>query len=107
MFEESFDDPGAAGRWTTEFLLVDGGATESIETKASGGNPAGFRLIQHHMPPVSNQWVYHLYTAATYDPSEQGAISHVVFGEDRIIIGPPFSGSQFTSGMAIRQNAII
>ena len=103
MFEESFDDAGSAGRWTTAFLLVDGGATQSIETRTGGGNPAGFRRIQHVMPPMSNLWVYHLYTAATYDPSEQGAISYSVFRDDRIVINPPFSGSAFNSGMAIRQ----
>lgn len=88
--------------WTiTEF--ANGGSTQSATQVASGGNPGSAREMSHFLPGSSSITVLHIFNAASYDPSTQGAIASIDFSEDRIELTPPFSGAAIGAYFLLRQ----
>jgi hypothetical protein len=45
--------------------------------------------MSHSIPPMSAIVVNHLYTGGNYSPSTSGAIRHMHYWEDRILLNPP------------------
>jgi len=89
--------------------VSEGGATQTNRQEPAGGNPGAFRLMEHHLPPppsavdVGRVQVLHLYEAAGYDPSAQGAIEHIDYAEDTALLGLPWNQAGIASFAALVQ----
>lgn len=84
------------------------GATFSVTHQTTGGNPDGFRLMSHRMPPVTGEElssvvVTHIFYAR-YDPHVEGEIRSLDYSEDGIILSFPFPEAFSTTQPVIEQN---
>jgi hypothetical protein len=101
------DDFSVDRAWTTTVLDATGGATQSVLRASAGGNPSGgFREMTHTFGGAGSITVYHLFTAATYNPATQGAIDHLEVAEDQIVINPPFAGAGVGTGFVVSQGGV-
>jgi len=90
--------------WTATWLPTEG-VTASASHQTSGGNPDGYRQMQHIFKGGrgASIFVYHAFQA-TYDPSTQGTIDHVNYYEDQVLPNPPFAGAIVNTYFTMRQN---
>jgi hypothetical protein len=99
IFEDNNFDTDPAQRWMVlqEVIPVNPadpitGWTNTVQWEMSGGDPGGYRLMEHDNTAATDDFVqifvYHLYTAARYEPSTQGAIQSVSYQIDGIKRGP-------------------
>lgn len=100
----------------TEFANINWSATEIVDTTpndsfvfsgtqvANGGNPGAFRTIvsQVSTAVASNVAAAHIYEAATYDPSGQGAIGSLNFSFDLNAVSGP--AGAMGAGAVVRQD---
>jgi hypothetical protein len=91
--------------WTVSVLGSSGGATQASTQELLGGNPGDYRQMTHTMPNASTISVLHLYNAAVYDPSAQGAITSIDYSEDRIELSPPFTGAAIGALFVLKQGS--
>jgi hypothetical protein len=93
--------------WTTS-VITSGAtvATQSVAFQGSGGNLGGYRQMQHVFTGQGSISVYHEYGTTTYDPGTQGAIDHINYYEDEILINPPFAGAAIGTGFTMSQAGI-
>ena len=95
------DDFGGVEHWTV--TTAGTGASETHQLLATGGNPGGYRDMQHQLGAVSNIAVFHLFDGV-YDPAVSGMIDHINYQEDRIVLTPPFVGAAVGTGFLVMQN---
>ena len=96
------DDFEGVDHWTV--TAVPGpGSSETHQLLTTGGNPDGYRDMQHLLGATSNIGVYHLFDAV-YDPAVSGAIDHINYQEDREVLTPPFVGAAVGTGFMVMQN---
>ena len=67
--DTEFDD----NDWNDVIMFVTNGASGVAGNMADGGNPGSYREMDHTMPGAivgtnTQYWIFHAYTAATYDP---------------------------------------
>ncbi len=91
--------------WTTTVVVGSGTPAQAVAFQASGGNPGGYRQMQHLFTGTGSITVYHDYGTTTYDPVSQGAIDHINYYEDEIQINPPFAGAAVAAGFTVKQGA--
>lgn len=96
------DDFEGTDHWTVT-PVAGLGSTETHQLLPTGGNPTGFRYMEHHLGPTSNIAVYHLFDGV-YDPAVSGAIDHINYQEDREVLTPPFVGAAIGTGILVMQN---
>jgi hypothetical protein len=89
-----------------------GGAEYSVHQEVSGGNPGAFRWMVHTLPPVSpgeltEVKVTHLFQGGYYFPLLQGAINHIDYSEDSILLSLPWPDAFSTTQVALEQNGRI
>ncbi len=89
VIQDQFDSDAG---WTATATTSGGSPTQSVTFQAAGGNPGGYRQMQHVFAGASAIAVYHSYGTTTYNPSTQGAIDHINYFEDQIELNPPFAG---------------
>jgi hypothetical protein len=90
-------------RWDFRIVASSGVATQLPTAVASGGNPGGFRRMEHRIDGMGSIQVFHRYTGATYSPSTSGAIASLTYSEHRILFDPPFLGAGVAAGLALEQ----
>jgi hypothetical protein len=100
VLADSFD---VGDRWDFRILASNGAATQLPITSATGGDPGGFRRMEHRIDGIGNIQVFHRYTAAGYTPSSAGAIASLNYSEHRVLFDPPFVGAGVASGFALEQ----
>ncbi len=98
--QDQFDSDAG---WTATATTSGGSPTQSVSFQAAGGNPGGYRQMQHVFTGASAIAVYHYYGTTTYDPSAQGAIDHINYYEDQIELNPPFAGAAVGTGFSLTQ----
>jgi hypothetical protein len=105
------DDEFLPGDWTVT-AEVTGGASYTVTRQLSGGfgSPA-FRHMSHRIPPVESGLatiaVTHIYTAVTYDPSVQGAITLLNYREAGIILSFPWAEAFSTTRPVVMQDGTV
>jgi len=97
------DQFAADAGWTTTVTVGSGAPTQTVAFQASGGNPGGYRQMQHIFPGAGVISVYHDFGAVTYNPGTQGAIDHINYYEDQIELAPPFAGAAIGTGFTLTQ----
>jgi hypothetical protein len=100
VLSDSFD---IGDRWDFRVIASNGAATQFPASVATGGDPGGFRRMEHRIDGVGNIQVFHRYTGATYTPSTSGPIASLAYSEHRILFDPPFAGAGVASGFALEQ----
>jgi hypothetical protein len=87
-----FDGTFNPGDWSVQEYSQQG-ASQTHAQSLTGGNPAAFRSMQHILPPPPSGQagidVIHVYEAQSYDPSTQGAIDHLDYSEDTVLLDLP------------------
>ena len=89
--------------WTTTVSTTTANVTQAVSAQATGGNPGGFRQMQHIFTGLGAIAVFHTYGAVTYDPRTQGAIDHLNYFEDQIVLNPPAPGAAVGTGFSVTQ----
>lgn len=87
--------------------LPTNGASDTAMLQQAGGNPGGYRHMEHLLlgvPGGSAITVFHLFDQE-YDPAD-GAITHFNYSEDRIQYDPPFPSAVIGGGLFVVQNGI-
>jgi hypothetical protein len=100
------DDFSTDAGWTTSLTANNGNVTQAVAVQAAGGTPGGYRRMQHIFTGASLMAVFHAYGAVTYNPATQGAIDHINYSEDQIVIDPPFVGAAVGTGFTLTQGGI-
>jgi len=90
--------------WSVTVVSSVGGATETVGSSESGGNPGDYRTMSHQLPPFSSIAVVHIYEAFSYDPGALGTLSSIDYSEDQIQTVVPFPGAAVGATFAIRQD---
>ena len=98
--QDQFDSDAG---WTATAITSGGSPTQSVSFQATGGNPGGYRQMQHVFTGASAIAVYHYYGTTTYDPGAQGAIDHINYFEDQIELNPPSPGAAVGTGFSMMQ----
>ena len=108
-----FDDFEDGTQWMVTTTRSTNGAAAREENETEGGNPGGYRRMKHTLPGAADGEnapteiaVLHLYTGGGWDPSIDGALSHVIFGADRIEFDPPFQGAAIGAVFVIVQDGV-
>lgn len=103
------DDFSGPNMWEVSLRFETNGASTTAQTISTGGNPDGYRYIEHDLPaaPSPDQptqiAVDHWFTGGTYDPRTQGAIKAIGYAEDHIVYDPAFPGAAIGSALIIEQ----
>lgn len=81
--------------WTDTAIRLSSTGTymESAGQSATGGNPSAFRSMTHTWGNDTQVIVFHTFLGATYDPASQGAIGHIDYAEDQIVLSNPVGGT--------------
>lgn len=96
------DDFGADAGWLASATVSNANVTGTVDRQATGGNPDGYRRMQHLFTGSAAISYFHTF-ATTYDPSTQGAIDHVNYYEDQILVAPPFAGAAVGTAFTMTQ----
>ena len=103
----------------SDFVDADWAATSLFQVSSSsqaqqvatGGNSDQFRQTTHMLNPDTSQErvaiLYHGFLSGAYNPMTQGGISSIDYSVDRIVINPPFVGSQVGHRPALMQNGVV
>lgn len=84
---------------------ISGGASQTLLSGSSGGNPGSYRAMRHTFPGgTSSVAVWHMYDRAVFNPSSQGAIDTIDYIEDYFDQNGGFGG---VSSIAIQQNGTL
>ncbi len=89
--------------WTMAVDFVSGGATAGAPAQVGTGNPGDAREMSNTLPAFSQIRALHIFNAASYDPSTQGAIASIDYSEDRIEVSPPFGGAAIGALFVLQQ----
>ena len=100
VIQDQFDSDAG---WTATATTSGGSPTQSVTFQAAGGNPGGYRQMQHVFAGASAIAVYHSYGTTTYNPGTQGAIDHINYTEDQIELNPPSPGAAVGTGFSMVQ----
>lgn len=98
--------------WSVSAVVV-GNATYTVTRQLTGGlGNSPFRFMSHRLPPVSGSggntiFVTHVFLAAGYDPSIQGAITTIDYRESGKIFSFPFPEAFSTTQPVVVQNGLI
>ncbi len=92
--------------WSVTPVVNSGSPTQTAAFQATGGNPGGYRQMQHIFPGDGEIYVYHYYGTTRYNPSTQGAIDHINYSENQIVLTPPFAGADIGAGFVMNQGSI-
>ena len=98
------DDFSVGDQWTSMATYVNEGSGHSETNPSTGGVEGGFRQMNHVVNGPGHVWVWHRFDGAGYDPSGQGAITSVEYGEHHRKIIPFNETSQITAYLAIEQD---
>lgn len=101
--QDAFDSDAG---WTALEVADNANSSSIVAFQAAGGNPGGYRQMQHVFTGAGTITVYHSYVAITYNPSTQGAIDHFNYSEDEIELNPPFAGAAVGAGVSFTQGGI-
>jgi hypothetical protein len=102
------DDTFTNVEWSTTVFNTNGcqGTAAALEV-AVGGNPGQF--MRHHLTLFAggsgNVWAFSHLMTAVYDPAVSGAIDHIDYSHDIMMISP--NDLQNAYAPAIRQNGIV
>ncbi len=86
------------------------GTSQTNSQNLSGGNPGAFREMHHILPPPANSGelaiieVIHVYSDVSYDPETQGAIDHIDYFEDMVLLSLPWDEATIYSMVVLEQN---
>lgn len=100
LFEDDFS---VGDQWTSMATYVNEGSGHSETNPATGGVEGGFRQMNHVVNGPGQVWVWHRFDGPGYDPSGQGAITSIEYGEHHRKIIPFNETSQITAYLAIEQ----
>lgn len=86
--------------WSLRTTGTDASHTTTLSQVTSGGNPGSYQQMQFDLGSDSSTGVYGyaFYTAQTYDPATQGAITSIDFSEDHK------QSADLGGGLALVQN---
>ena len=98
-----------AGDWSIFKVESVAGTSHTVQQELTGGNPDAFRSMTHTLPPVApgdlaEIKVTHLYLGASYDPGVQGAIDHINYAEDGILLNLPYIDAHSVTHVALVQD---
>ena len=107
------DDDFAPGDWTMTVETM-GSPTSATAQRAGGGNTGAYRATEDTFPAMGpldfySVTTFHWFEGAVYDPVTQGAIDHLDYQEDNILVGvtPAHNSPQVDGFFVIEQDGTI
>jgi hypothetical protein len=89
--------------WASRVVSSNGTVAQLAAPIATGGDPTGFRRMEHQIDGIGSIQVFHRYDGASYSPGTSGAIASLAYSEHRIMLDPPFAGAGVAAGFALEQ----